>query len=29
MKNPRAESANDFGERTFIFRTRLARQFEF
>jgi len=29
MKNPRAESANDFGERTFIFRACMARQFEF
>ena len=29
MKNPGAESANNFGERTFIFRACLARQFEF
>jgi len=29
VENPRAKSSNNFRERTFIFGTRLARQFEF
>jgi len=29
MKNPGAESSNNLGERTFVFRACLARQFEF
>jgi hypothetical protein len=29
MKHPGAEPAHNFGKRTFIFCTRLARQFEF
>jgi hypothetical protein len=29
MKHPGAESAHNFGKRTFIFCARLTRQFEF
>ena len=29
MKNPWAESSDNFGERSFIFGARLPRQFEF